>query len=112
MTTHQPGHDRDPHATGPVLHAGPPLEKARAVILLVHGRGASAQSMQPLYEDVANEKFTAIAPQAAGNSWYPYSFLAPYEANQPYLDSALKRLDSLVSDVLARGIPSERVVFL
>ena len=100
----------DPHE--PVLTAGPPLEKAKAAILLVHGRGASAQSILSLYDELGAEQFAAIAPQAAGNTWYPYSFLSPIEANQPYLDSALRRLESLVADLLSRGIPSERLVLL
>jgi len=98
----------DPHE--PVLTAGPPLEKAKAAILLVHGRGASAQSILSLYEELGAEQFAAIAPQAAGNTWYPYSFLSPLEANQPYLDSALHRLESIVADLLERGIPSQHIV--
>jgi predicted esterase len=100
----------DPHANQPVLTAGPPLEKAKAAIVLVHGRGASAQDILSLYGEFGSEQFAAIAPQAAGNTWYPYSFLSPLEANQPYLDSALHRLESLVADLLARGIPGERIV--
>jgi predicted esterase len=54
----------------------------------------------------------ALAPQAAGSTWYPHSFLAPLEANQPFLDSALRRLESMVAGLLARGIPSNRVALL
>ena len=102
----------DPHADQPVLTAGPTPEKADATILLVHGRGADAESMLSLYEELSAKELAAIAPQAAGNTWYPHSFLAPLDANQPYLDSALGRLNSLVADLLARGIPSEQIVML
>ena len=102
----------DPHAKQPVLTAGPAPEKADATILLVHGRGASAESILPLYDELDGGKLAAIAPQAAGNTWYPHSFLAPLDENQPYLDSALGRIESLVADLLARGIPSERIVLL
>src|SRR5437867_12663373 len=102
----------DPHASQPVLTAGPAPESADATILLLHGRGASAQSLLSLYESLGVENFAALAPQAAGNSWYPNSFMAPIESNQPYLDSALRRIDSLVADLIARGIPSQRIALL
>ncbi|HXI83852.1 MAG TPA: dienelactone hydrolase family protein [Verrucomicrobiae bacterium] len=102
----------DPHAKQPVLTAGPTPEKADATILLIHGRGADAEGTLSLYEELGVEKLAAIAPQAAGNTWYPHSFLAPLDANQPYLDSALGRLDSLVDDLLARGISSGRIILL
>jgi predicted esterase len=106
------GEEADPHANQPVLTAGPTPEKAAATILLMHGRGADAESILSLYGELGAPRFAAIAPQAAENSWYPHSFLAPLDANQPYLDSALGRLDSLVADLLARGISSERIVML
>jgi phospholipase/carboxylesterase len=102
----------DPHAKQPVAAAGPAPEKADATILLIHGRGADAEGMISLDDELDTKKLAAIAPQAAGNTWYPYSFLAPLNENQPWLDSALNRIDSLVVDLLARGIPSERIVIL
>src|SRR6185312_27334 len=50
--------------------------------------------------------------QAAGGTWYPHSFLAPLERNQPYLDAALNQIESLVHDLLARGVPSDRIGLL
>jgi phospholipase/carboxylesterase len=102
----------DLHGRQPVLTAGPAPEKADATILLVHGRGASAESMLSLYGALDVGKFAALAPQAAGQTWYPHSFLAPLAANQPYLDSALGRIESLVADLLERGITTERIVLL
>jgi predicted esterase len=104
--------DLDPHARQPVLTAGPAPEKADATIILVHGRGASARDILSLYSELDVENLAAIAPQAAGNTWYPYSFLSPLEANQPYLDSALGRIDLLVNDLLGRGIPTNRIALL
>jgi predicted esterase len=102
----------DPHAGQSVAKAGPAAENADLVLLLLHGRGATAQSMLSLYDALKLEAVSALAPQAAGNSWYPQSFLAPLEANQPFLDSALGRIESLVNDLIADGIPSERIALL
>ena len=102
----------DPHAAQPVLTAGPSPEVAAATIVLLHGRGASAESIISLYEVMGLENVSAVAPQAAGHTWYPQSFLAPIEANQPYLDSALAKVDSVINDLLSRGIPSERIAIL
>lgn len=102
----------DPHARQPVLTAGPAPENADATIILLHGRGASARDILSLYGELDAEKVAAVAPQAAGNTWYPYSFLSPLEANQPYLDSALGRIDSMVNDLLGRGIPGDRIALL
>jgi predicted esterase len=104
--------ENDPHADQPILTAGPPLDRAAGALLMIHGRGASAQSILGLYELLQADNITAMAPQASGNTWYPHSFLAPMESNQPYLDSALRRVDALVSDLLHRGVPSERIALL
>ena len=102
----------DPHAGGRLLTAGPPVEQAAGVLVMLHGRGASAESILALHRELAIDGLAAIAPQAAGHTWYPLSFLAPTEANQPYLDSALARVAAVVDDLLARGVPSERIAIL
>jgi predicted esterase len=102
----------DPHAAQPVLTAGPAPERAPGAIVLVHGRGASAEGMLSLFEQLDIENFAAVAPQAAGGTWYPQSFLAPIAANQPNLDSALRKIDTVVADLLARGVASERIALL
>jgi len=107
-----PGGLLDPHLGQPVLTAGPPLERAEAVLVLVHGRGASAESILTLYQQLGIERLRALAPQAAGDTWYPNSFLAPLESNQPYLDSALRRLASIVADLFARGKSGQRIALL
>ena len=107
-----PGFHADPHAGQPVLTAGPRPEEAAATLIFVHGRGATAESILALHTGLGVEGVAALAPQAAGYTWYPLSFLAPLEANQPFLDSALRRLESLVADLLARGVPSDRIALL
>ena len=102
----------DPHANQPVWTAGPAPEKAAATLLLLHGRGGSAEDMRALYDELSVPGLAALAPQAAGHTWYPYSFLAPLDQNQPWLDSALCCIESLVADVLARGVPAERIALL
>lgn len=102
----------DPHAGQSVLSAGPAPENAAATIVMLHGRGASASSILRLHGELGLPAVAAIAPQAAGNSWYPYSFLSPLQENQPYLDSALSRVESLVGDLVERGIATENIVLL
>jgi predicted esterase len=101
-----------PHANQPIRTAGPAPEKAAASLVLMHGRGASAESILSLFDEMGIENIAAIAPAAAGNTWYPQSFLAPLEANQPYLDSALDRLESIVADLLTRGVPASQIALL
>jgi predicted esterase len=99
----------DPHAGQRVLTAGPEPEQAGAVVVLAHGRGGTAESMLSVYRVLGLATLAALAPEAAGHAWYPKPFLAPLAANQPFLDSALRRIESLVSDLLARGISSDRI---
>ena len=106
------GQPTDPHARQRLLTAGPLPEQAAATLVLLHGRGATAASILSLHAALGIEGLAAIAPQAAGNTWYPASFLAPLDVNQPYLDSALRRVESVVADLLARGVPAERIALL
>lgn len=101
-----------PHGNERLLMAGEPLESASGAIIAVHGRGASPEDIIPLAEAVAPPGVAILAPAAAGNTWYPYPFLAPTEQNEPYLSSALRRVNGLIEDVIARGIPPERIAIL
>jgi predicted esterase len=102
----------DPHAGQPVLHVGPDPTAARGVLVMIHGRGASAESILSLLPELDVQGLAALAPQAAGHTWYPYSFLAPIEQNQPYLDSALRKIDAVVKGLVDAGTPSDRVALL
>ena len=99
-----------PHDHAPVRRAGRPLAEAQAALILVHGRGATAESILDLAELLPRPDFAYLAPQAAGNTWYPYSFLMPMDQNEPWLSSALRRVEQVVSQVEAAGVPAERLV--
>jgi predicted esterase len=97
---------------GQALHrAGEPLGSARAAMVLVHGRGASAADIMTVGAELMQPGFAYLAPQAAGGAWYPYPFTAPIENNEPYLSSALEVLASL-STTIEATIPAERIVWL
>lgn len=99
----------NPHAGMPIGRLGPDPKSAAATLILLHGRGATAESILDLYALLDLPNLSALAPQAAGGSWYPYSFLAPIEQNQPHLDSALACVDSIIQSLLADGVPNERI---
>jgi phospholipase/carboxylesterase len=98
-----------PHRNQPVLERGRSLDSARAAVVLIHGRGASATDILGLAAELDFPGLAYLAPEAAGNTWYPYSFLAPIEKNQPWLDSALSLLGETVKRVVAAGIPRSNV---
>jgi phospholipase/carboxylesterase len=104
--------NQGPHQGQPVLTAGEPLERAQAAMVLAHGRGASAKDILTLAAELEQPGFVYLAPQAANNTWYPYSFLTPIERNEPYLSSALATLDQVLTHVAASGIPAERTILL
>jgi phospholipase/carboxylesterase len=101
---------RDPHRDQPVLTAGRKLSKAAGAIILVHGRGASAEDILQLRGELDYPELAYVAPQAAGNAWYPRSFLAPIEQNELWLTSALKKLKNIVGNVNREGIPQDKIV--
>ena len=100
----------DPHGNQPVLAAGRKLAGAAGAVILVHGRGASAEDILDLGREFDHAELAYLAPQAAGNSWYPYSFLAPIEQNEPWLRSALNKLGKVVEDISNAGIGREKIV--
>jgi phospholipase/carboxylesterase len=92
-----------------VITRGKPLSETGKALILVHGRGATAQSILDLANHLPVQDFTLYAPQATNHSWYPYSFMAPEEQNQPALDSALELVDELVKSILDQGVKSEDI---
>ena len=101
-----------PHQNARILAAGSSLNRAKAVVVMVHGRGADGHDMLSLADSFVQPDLAYLAPQAAGGSWYPYSFLAPIEQNEPFLSSALRMLDTLLEQLGIEGFPSGRVVLL
>jgi predicted esterase len=94
-----------------ILQAGEPLATAKAAMILVHGRGASAEDIMTIAAEVQRPGFAYLAPQAANNAWYPHPFTAPIESNEPYLSSALAVLELLVEQVEVT-VPVARLVLL
>ena len=88
------------------------LDQAQVAMILAHGRGATAESILTLAQEVDQPGFAYLAPQAAGNTWYPYSFMSPLTDNEPHLSSALATLAALVDQLAEAGFPSEKVMLV
>src|ERR1700694_2894077 len=101
-----------PHQGQPVLTAGEPLDKAKAAMIMVHGRGASAEDILSLTTELNQPGFAYLAPQAAGYTWYPNSFLAPIASNEPGLSSGLAVIASLLEQLTQADISNERTILL
>lgn len=82
------------HSDQPVLESGQELEEADRAVIMLHGRGATAESILQLSEQLPDAAY--LAPQAANRTWYPKSFMKPEEENQPHLNFALEKLDQIV----------------
>jgi predicted esterase len=100
------------HENGPIYSAGAALEQASGAMILIHGRGATAPSILSLAAEFQQPGLAFLAPQAAGNTWYPYPFMSPLEANEPALSSALRTIQHTLEQVRQAGIPDERIVLL
>jgi predicted esterase len=103
---------KGPHQGQPVLTTGEPFDRAHAAMVMVHGRGASAESILTLADEFDRSGFACLAPQAAEGTWYPNRFLAPTASNEPWLSSALAAVEQAVAKVVAAGIPHERLIIL
>jgi predicted esterase len=102
----------DPHADQPVTVAGLPLNESGRAVVMIHGRNASPRNILDLVPRLDRPGFSYIAPAAANNTWYPFSFLEPVAKNEPYLTSAINRLEHVLGDITAAGVPAPRVVLL
>lgn len=102
--------DPDPHANQPVRQVGAPLGEANGAAVLLHGRGGSAEDILSLAQPLYRDGIAYLAPQAAGHTWYPNSFLAPRETNEPYLSSALAKVGSVIAGIESAGIPLDRIL--
>lgn len=109
----QPQSFPGPHQGQSVLTTGADLDSAKAVLIMTHGRGDSAQNFLGLANEFEHQDDVAyMALQAANFTWYPQSFLAPISANEPYLSSALVFLHDTVQHVSEQGITPDKIIFM
>jgi phospholipase/carboxylesterase len=94
------------------IAAGVSLDIAKKALIMLHGRGGSANDILGLAADLHLSGFAIIAPEATSQSWYPYSFLSPPSLNEPWLSSSLDLLEEITADLNAKGIVSENMYFL
>jgi len=105
-------HVDGPHQGQQLATAGTDLEDAEAALVCTHGRGATARGMLQLAADVIQEGVAVLAPQAARQTWYPSSFLAPVEQNEPGRRSGLQAISDAIDEAADAGIPTERVMLI
>ena len=101
-----------PHADQPVRSAGATLSQATAAMVMIHGRGASADSILTLVPALNRPEIAYLAPQARGNTWYPNSFLSPIPENEPGISSGMRVIEQVLQQISAAGIPAERTLLL
>lgn len=99
----------DPHADTPALHLGPPPTEARIAVIAIHGRGASPEDILGLAAELRLDDVAFVAPQAAGSTWYPYSFLNPIAQNEPGITSGLRRIGAIIEALGGSGLTPERI---
>lgn len=102
----------DPHANPRIFHTGTPIAGARIVAVMLHGRGAGAQDILSLAKEFSARDLAFVAPEAAGNTWYPYSFLMPIEQNEPSLSSALRAIDKVIDSVAQQNVNRDRIALM
>ena len=98
------------HQDQPVLTSGRSLNDAQAAVILLHGRGSTAQSILGLAPNLPQEKTAYLAPQAAQQTWYPHSGFLPLEVNEPYVSSAFKQIADLIDQVKEAGLAADKIV--
>ena len=106
MANTNPSHKKE------IVTAGKDVKEAGRVLIMVHGRGATAESILSLSDLLQVKDFALVAPQATNSTWYPYSFMAVPAHNEPWLSSALSLLKEIVNDLNKQGIPSKNIYFL
>jgi len=100
------------HQNQPIIQSGKKLDDAKSVMIMIHGRGATAEDILSLSAEFNFDGIAYLAPQAKDNTWYPYSFLNPIEMNEPGITSGLALIDSMVDMLLQKGFSSEQIYLL
>lgn len=95
-----------------IISSGSHLKDAKKVLIMIHGRGGSAEDILSLANFLNVKDFALLAPQANNHSWYPYSFMAPLSQNEPWLSAALSLIKETLNDAIAAGIAEENIYFL
>ncbi|MGA9121052.1 MAG: phospholipase [Bacteroidota bacterium] len=101
-----------PHQGQPIVRKGVPLNEASAAMVLLHGRGASAEDILGLADEFGIRGFAYLAPQASDSEWYPFRFLEPVSRNQPWLSSALEVIGHVLGEISGAGIPMEQTMIV
>src|SRR5688572_30612587 len=95
-----------------ILTAGKTLDQTDKVLVMIHGRGSTAENILSLSGQLDVNEFCLIAPQASNNTWYPFSFMTPPVQNEPWLSAALSILKEVVMEIEESGVRSEDIYFL
>lgn len=95
-----------------VVHAGSPVETAKAAIIMIHGRNAAPENILDLLPVLDRPDFAALAPTAPGGAWYPHSFMAEREKNEPGITNGLAQITALVSELVTAGFPTHKIMLL
>ncbi|MGE8339467.1 MAG: alpha/beta hydrolase [Flavobacterium sp.] len=95
-----------------ILTDGIPLNEAKKALILIHGRGASAHDILSIAKHLKVDDFALVAPQAENRTWYPYSFLAPLNENEPSFSKSLEAIHKVVVAIQQNGIEKENIYFL
>lgn len=97
------------HTLAHTLRFGSPLSVARGALILLHGRGSSADDIAGLTDALSASDFACLAPSAEGGTWYPQRFFAPLSHNEPWLTGALHTVEQQVTEVIAAGMTPDRI---
>jgi predicted esterase len=101
-----------PHAGQPVLRAGVPLASARAAVIMIHGRGAGPANILDLVPRIGHADVAYLAPAASGGAWYPKSFMAATDENEPGISSGISVVHGLIDEVISGGVAVDRIMLL
>ncbi|MEX0661403.1 MAG: dienelactone hydrolase family protein [Balneolaceae bacterium] len=101
-----------PHQKSKIVYAGVDIKDANGAMIMIHGRGATAESIITLADEFDADDLHLVAPQANQFQWYPYSFLAPTERNEPGLSSGLQAIYDIVTELVENGISKEKIILL
>lgn len=102
----------NPHLSQPVVTWGRALDDARAAVIAVHGRERDPEDILDVCSRIGRSDLAHLAPFAANGAWYPLSFMAPLAGNEPWLSWTLERMEGILGDIVAQGIPKERIALL